>query len=197
MKSDLFDNAKDEFIQDQEDIRRDRLIAEAMTSDDGWSTDKHRAYILRPRSKSAKNYPLIQRRLVINPAFLALSGAAVKLLILCHEAVWWDDNQPKRTTKRKYGGGKPGSFEMSYGRAIAAGVAASSATVSKAFKELIAFKFISKGQPKLGTPNTYRLAMGYRKISEKKALEISESLKRPLQNLKRTTSKFKVVSSQK
>ena len=98
----------------------------------------------RARGKKSPGFRLLTREILFSQAFSGLSGSAVKLLLLAWDQVMFEPNNTrnKRDRKRNLGGVmKNDIIVVPHNGAKAVGVT-SSATITKARKELIANGFL-------------------------------------------------------
>lgn len=123
----------------------------------------------------------IPRRTIVSPAFLALSGRAVKLLIACLNVAWRSRtggdvrNINKHTERLRY---VYEPFMLPYNLAAAFGIGTKK-QISQSFTELKSFGFIAQvGVSHYNRPNVYRISDEYLKHSKQDVLTIKKELKK-------------------
>lgn len=149
---DLFSQARELYLANQETLRIERTINEALNSGKDWTLDQHLAWLLKKRSSEQKSHYVTQKGIILSEAFKGLSPKAAKLYLLASALTWWTPSKPNK--KKGY---KPDDLELPYKRAMAAGIAASNSTIRRCFKELQKAKLLIKIDGNMGIPNVYHL----------------------------------------
>ena len=155
--NDLFSQARELYLVDQETLRIERTINEALNSSKDWTVGQHLAWLLKPRSSEEKSHYVTQKGIILSEAFKGLSPKAAKMYLVASALTWWTPSKPNK--KKGY---KPDDLELPYKRAMAAGIAASNSTIRRCFKELEAARLMIKIDGKIGIPNVYHLVSKHR-----------------------------------
>jgi len=178
--ADLFQEAKRDYLLDQERSRAEARISETIEKNQDWTVDQHRDFlIVGNHSDKHENFPILQRKVITNPAFLALSPIATKMLLLCYHSTYWI---PPTTDKRHinkhvpFEPGQPKPFKLSYDRVRAAGIS-SHQSIRKGFLELEALGFIELESQNFGAANVYIISNKYDSLTEHDVKRIKKQLK--------------------
>lgn len=179
--TDLFEEVKRTYLLDQEKARAEARISKTIAEDTVWGIDQHRDYLTSgTKSDKCMNYPILQRKVVCNHAFLGLSPVATKILILAYSETFWT---PPTTDKRRvnkhvpFEPGQPKSFVLPYNRVCAAGISSHGA-IKRGFDELIALGFLDVESAQLGSAKIYRISERYLLLTEKDVARIKKKLKK-------------------
>lgn len=128
-----------------------------------------------------------QRRMLMSPAFRALSPRASKLLILCWNNTWMEPVGERRSIG-KHSTSKQGKqiyeaepFMCPYNLAVAFGVG-SRKQISEAFQELKALGFLDQvGVSKKNSPNIYKRSVRWESLTAEDIKQIQVDLKQKKQ----------------
>jgi len=178
--TDLFRDARSQHLLDQEHSkRRSRFFAKLKgkkQAQNQWSVEDHQDYLTCGYSDKQQEFGIFKRKYLTCPAFWALSGSAVKVLLMCFNEISW--LKPKKATVKAKGGRKkitlprePSAFNLPLSRLEAVGISRSSAL--RAFQELIKLGFITILEKKSGHPTIYQLSQQCLGLS---SIEVAEIL---------------------
>lgn len=145
-----------------------------------WSVDDFKTDLATRYGEGALTFVLrLDRKTMLTPAYIGLSVDGRALYTMCLNQTEWEG---RKYDKRNGGrgvkeAGKPKSFLLPYNLVMAYGGFASKSKISKAFKELIALKFIRQvNQTTLGEANIYKLTPDFEDLSEAEVAAIKEQL---------------------
>jgi hypothetical protein len=177
---DLFKEARQDYLLDQEQEQTEARVKDTVLQKKDWSIDQHRDFLIAGNhSDKHENFPILQRKVITNAAFLALSPVATKMLLLCYHSTYWDrpTTDKRRINKHvPFQPGQPKPFKLPYDRVRAAGIS-SHESIRKGFMELEALGFIELESKNFGAANTYSISNGYERLTDKDVQRIKKQLK--------------------
>ena len=159
-----------------------------------WTSDDYREALSRLPDKLLNfSFLMLNRRMVVSPAYLSLSPRASKLLIACINATWISESYKDRRNVNKHNPDKPNKiktepFLLPYSLAEVFNIG-DRHQIKGAFNELKLYGFIVQvGKSWRNRPNIYRHVEDYLNISWADIPNIKTELKEKNRRKRKNTS---------